>query len=135
VTHRDPHPRACRDHRIALNAATAKAGGIDAEIRNHQASVSLQHNRGFRFDRRDRDSGRLRRIIDHRRGKSSLRPAQSRPPPLINQATGNVVAGSNVLNLGPRRKRLSQNLQPLLIRSIPAASRPRQHRYLRHGCP
>ena len=57
------------------------------------------------------------------------------PSPLVNQASRHVIAPGNVLNLRARRKRLAQNLKPLLIRPIPAATRPSQYRHLRHGCP
>jgi hypothetical protein len=40
VAHRDPHPRARRDRRTALSAATASAGGVDAEMRNRRPSAS-----------------------------------------------------------------------------------------------
>jgi hypothetical protein len=40
VAHRDPHARARRDHRTALSAATASAGGVDAEMRSRRPSAS-----------------------------------------------------------------------------------------------
>src|SRR3546814_9403580 len=46
VAHRDPHPRARRDHRSAFNAAAASAGGADAKmltwLRSEEHTSELQ---------------------------------------------------------------------------------------------